>query len=157
MFFLAGEARAQQKTADLHFGYAHGTATHANSWGGGAAFQLTWGGNSAPAKINTSLGADYMKQEKSGPSQTSASLDVTAQPGGSSAFTPYAGGSVSENWSGGSAKQWDGAKVGLEVLGGFQFKSSPDANLAWKAEERFGYVQGQEHTLTTRLGLLVSI
>ena len=158
IFFVctAGIAGAQERNLDLHLDYARGTSSHANSWGAGAAAQLTWGGNSAPAKVSTSLGADYTKQENSGPSQTSVSLDVTAQPGGSSALTPYAGGSTSANWSGGDAKQWNGAKLGLEVLGGLQFKPSPNSNLAWKAEERFGYVRGQEHTLSTRLGVLIS-
>jgi hypothetical protein len=149
-------AHAQERSADLHLDYSRTTQTHQNSWGGGAAVQLTWGGSSAPAKLNTSFGADYMKQENGGPSQTSVSTDVTVQPGGSSAFTPYAGGSASANWSGGSASQWRGSRLGLETLAGFQFKPSPDANISWKAEERFGYVRGQEHALATRVGILVS-
>jgi hypothetical protein len=149
-------AQAQERSADLHLDYSRTTQTHQNSWGGGAALQLTWGGSHAPAKLNTSFGADYMKQENGGPSQTSLATDVTVQPGGNSAFTPYAGGSASANWSGGSASQWSGAKLGLETLAGFQFKPSPDANISWKAEERFGYVRGQEHALATRVGILVS-
>ena len=150
-------AYSQERIADIHLDYARGTTSHQNSWGAGAALQLTWGGSHAPAKVSTSIGGDYMKQENSGPSQTSASLDIALQPGGSSAFTPYAGGSVSSNWSGGATKQWTGARLGLESLAGFQFKPSPDASIAWKAEERFGYVRGQEHTLATRLGILISI
>jgi hypothetical protein len=152
-----GSLQAQERTADLHLNYARTTQTHQNSWGGGAALQLTWGGSNAPAKLNTSLGADYTKQENGGPSQTSVSTDFTVQPGGSSALTPYAGGSASANWSGGAASQWSGSRLGLEAVGGLQFKPSPDANISWKLEERFGYVRGQEHQLTTRLGMLVSI
>ena len=156
MVAVAGSVAAQERNLDLHLDYVRGMTSHANSWGGGAAAQLTWGGNSAPIKVNTSGGADYTKQDNGGPSQTSAGLDVTLQPGGSSALTPYAGGSTSANWSGGNAKQWEGARLGLEAIAGLQFKPSPDANLAWKAEERFGYVRGQEHTLATRVGVLIS-
>jgi hypothetical protein len=152
----AAPLHAQDRSADLHLDYSRTTQTHQNSWGAGAALQLTWGSSTAPAKLNTSFGADYMKQENGGPSQTSVSTDVTLQPGGSSAFTPYAGGSASANWSGGSASQWSGARLGLETLAGFQFKVSEDANISWKAEERFGYVRGQEHALATRVGMLVS-
>lgn len=148
---------AQERSADLHLNYARGTQSHQNSWGGGAGLQLTWGGSKAPAKLSTSVGGDYTKQENGGPSQTSVSTDWTVQPGGNSALTPYAGGSASANWSGGSASQWSGSRLGLDAIGGVQFKPSPDANITWKAEERFGYVRGQEHTLGTRIGILISI
>ena len=149
-------AAAQQWQGDLHGNYARGTQSHANSWGAGAQVQATWGGSSAPVKVGTSGGVDYTKQEKSGPSQTSLGLDVTLQPGGNGSVIPYAGGSVSSNWSGGDAKQWTGAKTGLETLAGVQIKSAALGSLSWKAEERFGYVRGQEHTLSTRVGVVMS-
>jgi hypothetical protein len=152
----AAVAGAQERAADLHLGYSRTTQSHLNSWGAGAALQLTWGGSNAPIKVNTSPAADYMKQEKSGPGTASVSLDVTAQPGGSSSLTPYAGGSVSENWSTGSAKQWTGARHGLEAIGGIQYKPSPSSTLSWKLEERYGYIYDSEHMLTTRAGVLIS-
>ncbi|HEX8850553.1 MAG TPA: hypothetical protein VF761_13560 [Gemmatimonadaceae bacterium] len=151
----AGPAAAQQSSGDVHADYMHGTTSKANSWGAGALYQLTFGGKQAPLQLNTSLGADWTKQENSGPSQTSLSYDATVQPGGSGSFVPYAGGSVSANWSGGSNKMWDGAKLGLETLAGFQVKLGLNG-VAWKAEERFGYVREQEHTLTTRVGIAVT-
>ena len=153
---LATPAAAQEMQGDVHGNYARGTQSHANSWGAGAQVQATWGGKSAPVKLGTSAGVDYTKQEKSGPSQTSLGADVTLQPGGSGSLVPYAGGSISSNWSGGDAKQWTGAKMGHEKLAGVQIKSSALGSISWKAEERFGYVRGQEHTLATRVGVVMS-
>lgn len=151
---MAAPAAGQQRQADLHANYARMTRSESNAWGAGAALQLTWGGKQAPVNVGTSVGADYLKQEQGGPSQTSVTGDATLQPGGGGSVTPYAGGSVSANWSGGSNKQWSGTKVGLETLAGLQLKLG--GSLSGKAEERYGYVRGQEHTLTTRLGILVS-
>ena len=148
-------AAAQQSLGDVHGDYVRGTTSKSNAWGAGAVYQLTFGAKKAPVQLNTSIGADWVKQDNGGPSQTSLSYDATLQPGGGGAFTPYAGGSVSANWSGGSNKLWDGAKLGLETLAGFQVKLGP-SGVSWKAEERFGYVRQQEHTLTTRLGVVVS-
>ena len=41
------------------------------------------------------------------------------------------------------------------MIGGLQLKTSPAVTL--KAEERFGYIRGQEHSLSTRFGVLLSI
>ncbi len=153
-FFTAAGAGAQEKAIDLHADYSRGTQSHLNSWGAGAALQLTWVEN--PIKINTSPGIDYMKQQSGGPGTVSTGLDLSVQPGGSSAITPYLGGSVSENWSTGDAKQWTGAKYGLEALGGIQYKPSPSASTSFKIEERYGYIDEQEHTLATRAGVLIS-
>lgn len=153
---LASPAGAQQWQGDLHGNYARGTQSHSNSWGAGGQLQATWGGKSAPVKLGTSAGVDYTKQEKSGPSQTNLGADVTLQPGGNGSLVPYAGGSISSNWSGGDAKQWTGAKMGLETLAGVQIKSAAMGPISWKAEERFGYVRGQEHTLATRVGVVMS-
>jgi hypothetical protein len=157
IMFVAAAAEGQQRTADVHGDYVRGLVTDANSWGAGAALQLTWGGSSAPIKVNTSAGVDYTKQTGGGPGQTSAAFDLTAQPGGNSALTPYAGGSASANWSSGSNSQWSGSRLGLETLAGLQFKPSSQSKISFKAEERYGYVRGQEHTLATRAGILISL
>ena len=148
-------AFAQETQLDLHGNYSTGTSTHTRAWGAGVAAQSTFGGKSAPIKASLSPGFDYLKQEKGGPSQSTVSLDASLQPGGSSTVTPYAGMSASSNWSGGSGKMWQGAKLGLEAIGGAQFKLGA-SGASVKAEERFGYVKSQEHTLTTRLGFLVA-
>ena len=145
---------AQQTQLDVHGNYAVGTSTHNKSWGGGLGVQTTFGGKTSPIAISASPGVDYLKQENGGPSQTSVSLDIDLQPGGNASVVPYAGVSAGANWSGGSGKMWDGTKLGLETVAGAQFKLTSSASI--KAEERFGYVKTQEHTLTTRAGFLVS-
>jgi len=147
---------AQESQLDVHGNWVTGTSTHAKSWGGGVALQTTLGGKSSAIAFSIAPGLDYLKQEMGGPSQTTAALDVNVQLGGSATVKPYAGASASANWSGGSAKMWDGAKLGLETMAGAQVKIDA-SSLSAKAEERFGYVQGQEHTLTTRVGLLITL
>ena len=154
---MGTRAAAQQSSLDLHASYARATVSKSNAWGAGASYQLAAGGKKAPLQLNSSVGADYMKQDNGGPSQTSVSYDGTLQPGGSGTVTPYAGGSVSANWSGGSNKQWDGAKLGLEAIAGLQVKLGL-SGVSWKVEERYGYVrEQQDHTLTTRVGVVISL
>jgi len=152
---LAAPAAAQQRQADLHANYSRGARTHADAWGAGGNLQLTWGAKNAPLRIATSAGLDYTKQDL-GPTQTNLSYDTTLQPGGGGSLTPYVGGSAGANWSGGRGKQWNGARLGLEAIAGFQLKLAAMGDLSWKAEERFGYVRGQEHALATRLGVAMS-
>jgi hypothetical protein len=152
-----GPLTAQQLSGDLHGDYSRGLQTHSNAWGGGAALEATWGGSSAPINLNTSIGGDYVKQTKGGPATATASIDITAQPGGNSAITPYVGGSVGQNWSTGDAKQWEGAKTGYEAVGGIVLKLSSLPSISWKAEERYGYINREEHTLATRVGILISM
>ena len=68
-----------------------------------------------PIALNTSLGLDYLEQEKGGPSQWNVTYDAVVQPGGGGTVTPYAGGSVGANWSTEDAKRWEGARFGLIV------------------------------------------
>jgi hypothetical protein len=151
---LAAPVAAQQTQFDVHGNLAIGTSSHLKSWGGGVGIQATFGGASAPLQLSLSPSADMIKQEKGGPRQTTLSLDVNVQPGGNSTVTPYAGVSAGANWSAGTTAQWEGARLGLETLGGITAKLGQSLSL--KAEERFGYVKGQEHTLTTRVGVLFS-
>jgi hypothetical protein len=152
----AGRLAAQQQQVEAHASWARTTQSNQNSWGGGAQYQVTWGAKTAPVQVGTSVAGDYMKQEHGGPSQTSASLDVTLQPGGGGALTPYAGGSVSENWlSGGGAPS--GAKLGLQYIVGVQWKPAPKGPLALQLQLRPGYVHTQEHSVTLRLGLSSSV
>ena len=154
--FTAGTLGAQEKSIEGHATWARTTQTHQNAWGAGAQFQLTWGQKTDPVQLGTSLAGDYQKQENGGPSQTSGSIDVTLQPGGGGSFTPYAGGSVSENWlSGGGAPS--GAKLGLQYLVGAQFKPEPQGRVALRLELRPGYVRTQEHTVTVRFGVSSSL
>jgi len=148
-------ATSQQAQLDLHGDLVVGTSTHNKSWGGGVGAQIALNSSSSPVVVSVSPSVDYVKQQNDGPSQTSLSADVDVQPGGSSTVTPYAGVSAGANWSGGSNKQWTGSELGLEMLAGAQVKLG-GSKVTAKAEERFGYVKDQEHTLTTRLGVLLS-
>jgi hypothetical protein len=151
---VTSPARAQQTQLDLHANFSTTTQSHDQSWGAGIGPQFTLGAEQAPVRVSVSPGFDYLKQEQGGPSRESVSLDANLQPGGSANLTPYVGGSVSANWSSGAGKQWEGSRLGLETMGGLQLKTGPAVTL--KAEERFGYVRGQEHALTTRFGVLLS-
>ena len=152
---LSNTTAAQQTSVDLHLGYSRGTQTHSNSWGGGGGLQFQWGGDNAPLKVSLSPGGDYMKQEN-GPGTASGSLDLAFQGGGSSPLSVYAGVSGSENWSTGDNKQWTGAEFGREIFAGLQFKPT-GWKTSFKGEERYGYIDGQEHTLTTRLGIMIPL
>jgi hypothetical protein len=152
---LGARANAQETQLDVHGNFAVGTSSHSRSWGAGIGPQITFGASSAPVKLSVSPGVDYLRQEGGGPSQESLSIDANAQPGGSSAVIPYVGASASANWSSGTGRQWEGAKLGLETMGGVQIKVSSATTL--KVEERFGYVEGQEHALATRLGVLLKL
>jgi hypothetical protein len=154
---MAGVAAAQQPSVDLHADYARGTMTHSNSWGGGAALQLTFGGSTAPIQVNTSLAGDYLKQSQGGPGTAILGYDLTFQPGGNNAITPYAGAGASLNWSTGDNKSWEGAKAGYDAIGGLQLTFSFLPSIKWKVEERFGYINKEEHTLQTRAGILISM
>jgi len=152
---MSAQLAAQpQLQLDLHGNYVRTTQTWTTAWGGGGAVQVTWGGPQSLINVGTALGVDHTRQENGGPTQTGGTFDLTLQPGGSGSFVPYVGGSASVNWSGGEAAQWQGARLGLEALAGLQIKLG--GPLSVKAEERYGYVDGQEHTLTTRLGVLIS-
>ncbi len=154
-FGAAAPAAAQQQAQlDLHGNYVRTTQSWTTAWGAGGAVQVTWGGTQAPINVGTSLGVDHTRQENGGPTQTSGTFDLTLQPGGSGTLVPYVGGSASANWSGGEAAQWQGARLGLEAIAGLQIKVARPLTL--KGEERYGYVDGQEHTLTTRVGVLIS-
>jgi hypothetical protein len=147
---------AQQSQLDVHGDYQHTVSSGSNSWGAGVALPVTWGSKGAAVRIATSPGFDWTKQTSGGPSQESLSLDVTAQPGGDSPITPYAGGSASANWSTGTGKQWEGSKLGLEALAGLQMTLQKD-KLSAKVEERYGYIFHNDHMWTTRAGLLFSL
>lgn len=131
-----------------------GTSTHAKCWGGGVGVQETFGKSSSPFKLSLSPSLNVVKQENGGPTQTSLSLDADLQPPGNSTLTPYVGVSAGANWSGGDAKQWDGSRLGIEMLGGATAKFN--SSLTGKAEERFGYVNGQEEAIIPMLSRLQS-
>lgn len=147
---------AQQRQIEGHANYANTVQSHQNSWGAGASYQLTWGGQSAAVQLGTSLAADYQKQENGGMSQTSASYDMTLQPGGNSTVTPYVGGSVGANWLSGPGAP-SGAQLGLQYILGAALKLERQAPLAVRLEVRPGYVKTQEHTVTGRLGVSLSM
>ena len=138
---------------DVHGAFATGTTSHLNAWGGGLGVRSTFGRVPDPVRVVVAPGVDFVRQNKTGAGQTSAAVDLDLEAGGWHAFTPYAGVSAGGNWS--SAGQWAGGRLGLGTqAGGLLWLG--DTRLRLKAEERFGYVDGQEHMLTTRVGLLFS-
>jgi hypothetical protein len=143
-------AAQQQRQGEVHANYSRQTQSKSNAWGAGTQLQLVWGAKHAPVVLGTSLGGDYLKQENGGPTSWNTSADAVVEPGGNGAVTPYAGASAGANWSTGTGAQWTGARLGLETLGGVQFRIGAASA---KLEERFGYVRGQEHNLGTRFGL----
>jgi hypothetical protein len=150
------DAVAQHWQGELHPSVSRTTQTHQDSWGGGAQIQATFGSKTLPVQLAMSLGGDGMKQQNDGPTQRSVGYDVTLQSGGSSALTPYAGGSVSANWLSGTGAP-SGTLAGFEYLFGLQVKPKPTSPMAFKLEIRSGYVNTQEHTVTGRIGILHSL
>jgi opacity protein-like surface antigen len=101
-----------------------------------------------------SVGLDYVRARSLGPGRGSAGLDVRLIPSREFGWgAPFIGGSVSSNWSGGEQSEWAGSRLGLDVLAGFVL-GGVTSNVGIKIEERFGYVRGQPHTATTRIGLV---
>ena len=149
-------AVAQQMQAEGHANYSRTTQTHQNSWGVGGQVQATWGGSSAPIQLGTSAGVDWMKQENSGPTTWTVGTDITVQPGGSSALTPYAGFNVSANWLSGDNSP-SGALLGLQYIIGLQLKPEAQGPLAFKVEVRPGYVRTQEHSVMGRFAVAFSM
>ena len=99
---------------------------------------MTFGSAKIPLELSLSPSFDGIMQENDGPTQTTLSLDVDLQPPGNATVTPYIGGSASSNWSVGDDAQWDGARLGIEMLAGALVKLS--STFTAKAAERFGYV-----------------
>jgi hypothetical protein len=146
---------AQDISVEGHANYSGTIHSHEESWGAGGSLQALWGATNAPIRLGTSIGPDWQKP-RAGPSQWSASLDGTLQPGGSSAVTPYAGGSVSANWFSG-ANALSGTKVGYQGIFGVQIKPERQSPVAYKIEARWGYVETQEHSISARAGVSFSM
>ena len=153
--FGASAAFAQEKQLEVHGNYVRTTQSHANSWGGGAQYGITWGSTQQSIQLSTSLGADWVQQENSGPNSTSVGLDANLQPGGGGSFTPYVGASISANWVSENAP--DGALLGLEYMAGAYYKLEAQGPISLHAEVRSGYVRTQEHQITGRLGVAFSL
>jgi hypothetical protein len=101
-----------------------------------------------------SVGLDYVRARNLGPGRGSAGLDVRLIPSREFRWgAPFIGGSASSNWSGGLQSEWAGSRLGLDLLAGFVL-GGVSSNTGVKLEERFGYVRGQPHRATTRLGLV---
>lgn len=153
---LLPRARAGAQLLDLYGGSAQVTATRSTFFGFGAGLSSTW----APGDklfVRARLGGDYLHEQHLGRAWSSGTLDVSiAPPMFGDAFMVYAGAGTSLNWSGGESSEWVGVRPGLSTFMGvaFEFGESP---LGALIEERFGYIKGTDHTLTTRVGLLVRL
>jgi hypothetical protein len=146
---------AGAQVLDLHAIGSVETMNQSTSWGAG----LAVGTVVMPAGITMlglAAGADYIREQHLGEGRVSAALDATlAPPNVNAGFVPYVGGSVGLHWSGGQYARWTGSRVGLDVLVGVKALIGRQERMGWKLEQRFGYVQGFDHALATRLGLLI--
>ena len=111
----------------------------------------------AAATLLPSLGGDYVRRASLGPGRASAGLDVRLLPSAEGHWVvPFVGAGASANWSGGAQSEWSGGRLGLDALAGFALGAN-NPHFALKIEQRFGYVVGADHRLTTRLGLLAGL
>ena len=152
---VAAPCAAQSKQFEVHGNYQRGNQTHQKAWGGGAQVGLTIGPK-LPLATNTSLGVDYLKTENSDTKNWSVSYDAVVQPGGSMMVTPYAGGSVGANWTSTNGTT-NGAALGLNYILGATLALEKGGGPLIKAEVRPGYVRHQEHTVTYRVGVVLSM
>ena len=149
---VAVPCSGQQRQVSGYANYVNPMHSSQTSWGGGAQYQLTWGSQQSPVRLNTALAGDYQRQENRGQSQTDVSYDMTLQPGGNGAVTPYVGGSVSANWLSGDGVP-SGAKLGLQYVLGAQLKPDSQGPVSLLVEVRPGYVKTQAHSTTGRIGV----
>ena len=111
----------------------------------------------ASATLLPSLGGDYLRRAALGPGRASAGLDLRLLPSAEGHWVvPFVGAGASANWSGGLQSEWNGARLGLDAIAGFALGAN-NPHFALKIEQRFGYVTGADHTLTTRVGLLAGL
>jgi len=145
LLVLAAAGEAQEHQVELHPELVRTVQSDQNSWGGGAAYQLTFGAKHAPVRPALSLGADLVAPS-AGPSTTSLSLDALANLGGGAPLTPFVGASAGSNWTSGSAA------LGLFTIAGLQYTIG---NGPWSvnAQARWGYVKDQDHQWIFRAGV----
>ena len=147
-------ARAQ--LIDVYGSSAQVTATRSTFFGFGAGLSSTW----MPGDklyLRARVGGDYQHEQHLGRAWSAATFDVSvAPPFFGDSFMAYVGAGSSINWSGGQSSEWVGARRGASMFGGiaFEFGESP---LGAQIEERFGYITGTDHTLMTRVGLLLRL
>ena len=148
---------AAAQVLDFHAIGSVATKTQSTSWGGGLSIGTAFvpGGI---ALVGLAAGGDYIREQHLGEARVSTSIDATLSPPGASAgFVPYLGGSTSLHWSGGEYSQWNGSRVGLDLLAGVKGLFGTQERVGWKLEQRFGYVTGANHSLATRLGFLFGL
>ena len=153
---LVPRARAAAQLLDVYGSSAQVTATRSTFFGFGAGLSSIW----APGDkffLRARLGGDYLHEQHLGRVWSSGTLDVSiAPPMFGDSFMWYAGAGTSLNWSGGESSEWVGARHGVSAFTGiaFEFGESP---LGAHIEERFGYIMGTDHTLATRVGILLRL
>jgi hypothetical protein len=153
---LASSAGAQQ-ILDVHGASSVETRTQSTSWGGGIAAGSQWMPAGA-AYVGVFLGADYLREQHLYRARTSVSAEVNIAPPWSSDYlVPYVGGGVSGVFSGGEYSEYSGPRLGLVSLAGLRILFGGSGRIGGKLEGRFGYLTGIEHTLGTRVGMLIGL
>jgi hypothetical protein len=132
-------------------------AVHAGgyAWGGGAEYQLTWGGARAPVQLGTAVGLDAERQAGDGQRRLGLDADVTVQPGGGARLTPFAGAGAGAVWVRGEGESGR-PRLGLDGIVGAQL-TVDRRGTAVQAELRHGYVRGQPHSTSARVGVAISL
>ena len=121
------------------------------SYGASADYQLVWGGKRA-LQLAAALGGDWARQASSGQQRWALDADVTVQhPVGS--FTPFVGASAGPVWLRGGESSGGRAHLGLDAIVGTQVAIPHGGGRAVIVEVRHGYVKGEPHSTSGRLGL----
>lgn len=153
---LVPRAPARAQLFDVYASSSQVTATRSTFFGFGAGLTSVW----APGDklyLRGRLGGDYQHEQHLGRAWSAVTLDASVAPATfGDSFMAYAGAGLSINWSGGQSSEWVGARSGASVFTGvaFEFGESPFGAMI---EERFGYITGTDHTLMTRLGILIRL
>ncbi|MDQ2666463.1 MAG: hypothetical protein M3Z05_10670 [Gemmatimonadota bacterium] len=142
---------ASAQTVGVHgiFVPSHGTRT----WSSGVGTELGNVFSLGPAVLWPAVGFDYQRQHGLGPGRyrITANVHVSPVPSRSAWVTPYVGGGVSANRSGGEQSEWSGTLLGLDAIAGMLVLAN--GPLAVRVEEQLEYMQRQDHATSTRVGL----
>ena len=155
LLVTASGARAGAQVLALHGVFVPGTDERRGSTG--VEFEVGGLVASRYATLLPTLALEYQRQHDYGPGRGRVAGQLRFLPrNGRGYAVPFVGVSVSANQSGGGQSEWSRTRGGIEGMAGLLLIASETFPLAILAEERFGYVRGQNHALATHIGLGLS-